>query len=488
MNRNAFLVGPAAAVVLAGCTLAPSYTRPAATVPAAWPSGAAYRATATAAHAPGVSGLRWQEFIADDRLRQVVAIALTNNLDLRLAALNVQRAWAMYGIQRGELLPKVDGVASGSRQRTPADLSNTGARQTTERYDVHLGLASWEIDFFGRIRSLKDRALEEYLATEQARRGAQVALVFSVANAYLALAADREGLALARDTLATQQDGYNLIKRRHELGLAPDLDLYRAQTQVEAARGEIARFERLVAQDENALNLLLASPAPAGLLPADLRGVTPPRSISAGMSSEVLLSRPDVLQAENLLRAVYADIGAARAALFPRISLTAALGVASSDLARLFDSGSGAWSYAPRISLPIFDTRAWSALRVTKVQREIALAEYEKAIQSAFRDVADALAQRGTVDDQLAAQQALADATAETYRLSEARYRRGIDSYLPVLDAQRSLFSAQQGLIGLRLARQVNLLALYKALGGGGGEAPAPNAGDRRAARRERAR
>jgi multidrug efflux system outer membrane protein len=245
------------------------------------------------------------------------------------------------------------------------------------------------------------------------------------------------------------------------------MDVHRAQTQVDVARGDVARFTQLVAQDENALNLLAGSPVPGGLLPAKLANVTPPTEISAGLSSEVLLHRPDVLQTENLLKAANADIGAARAAFFPRISLTAAIGMASSDLSRLFKSGSGAWSYAPQIVMPIFDARTWSAHRAAEVQREIAVTQYEKAIQTAFREVASALAVRGTVGEQVAAQQSLVQAVADTYRLSNSRYDKGIDSYLSVLDAQRSLYAAQQGLVSLRLAKLANDVQLYAVLGGG---------------------
>jgi multidrug efflux system outer membrane protein len=416
--------------------------------------------------------LKWQEFFSDEKLQRLIDTALRNNRDLRLAVLNVERARAIYGIQRAERLPTVDAVASGSAQRVPADLSATGTRQTVEQYSVNLGVFSWEPDFFGRIRNLKDRALEEYLATEQARRSAQILLVSSVANAYLVLAADRESLTLAQTTLVTQQDVYNLTQRRYDRGLAPELDLYRVQTQVDAARGDVARFTQLVAQDENALNLLLGAAAPGALLPTNLSGVAPPKEISAGVSSEVLLCRPDVLQAENLLRAAHADIGAARATFFPRISLTAAVGTASSELSGLFQSGSGTWSYAPQIGMPIFDARTWAALRVTKVQREIAVTQYERAVQNAFREVADALAVYGTVDQQVSAQQSLVHAVGETYRLSNARYDKGIDSYLSVLDAQRSLYAAQQGLVSLRLVKLANQVRLYAVLGGGGFDGP----------------
>ena len=449
-----------------GCTLAPKYTRPVAPVPVDWPKGAAYQETGTATVAPAPSELNWQEFFPDENLQKIITTALKNNRDLRLATLNVERARALYGIQRAELLPAVNAIGSMSRQRVPADLSSTGKAMTLEQYGVNFGISAWEIDFFGRIRSLKDRALEEYLATDQARRGAQILLVSTVANAYLTLAADRENLRLASSTLASQEAAYRLIRKRHEVGLVSELDLRRAQSQVDAARGDVARYTQLVAQDENALNLLIGSPLPGELLPTGLGSVIPPKEISPGTSSELLLQRPDVLMAEHRLRAANANIGAARAAFFPRIALTSAIGTASAELSGLFKSGSDVWSFAPQIVLPIFDARTWSAYDATKIDREIAVAQYEKAIQTAFREVADALAVQGTVNRQITAQQSLVDAFAETYRLSNLRYTKGIDSYLSVLDAQRSVYAAQRGLIVLHLARLINQVTFYKVLGG----------------------
>jgi len=467
MNRNPFLLFGVIVTLLGGCTLAPQYSKPVSPVPSDWPTGAAYQDTKTTASVPAAADLPWREFFTDGRLQELIGMALNNNRDLRLAVLNVERARAYYGVQRAELWPSVNAAGSGSRERVPADLSNTGSARTNERYDVKLGVSSWEIDFFGRIQSLKDKALEEYLATDQARRSAQILLISSIANAYLALAADREILKLAADTLRTREDAYRLIRKRFDLGLASELDLRQAQSQADAARGDAARSTQLTAQDENALSLLVGSPVPSALLPADLGSVSPPREISAGLSSELLLHRPDVLAAEHRLRAANANIGAARAAFFPRISLTAALGTASADLSGLFKGGSGTWSFLPVIAMPIFDARTWSAYDVTKVDREITVAQYEKAIQTAFREVADALAVQGTVNRQIAAQQSLVDAVAETYRLFLVRYNRGIDGYLGVLDAQRSLYGVQQGLVALHLARVANLVALYKVLGGG---------------------
>jgi outer membrane protein, multidrug efflux system len=466
MNRKTFLLPALLVSLLWGCTLAPPYSKPAAPVPADWPAGAAYQDVKTSASTPAAE-LPWREFFTDGRLREIISLAMNNNRDLRLAVLNVERARAYYGIQRAELLPSVNAAGSGSRERVPADLSTTGSARTNERYDIKMGISAWEIDFFGRIQSLKDKALEEYLATDQARRGAQILLVSSLANTYLALAADRENLKLAAATLETQEASYKLIRKRQDVGLASELDLRRAQSQVDAARGDVARALQLAAQDENALTLLVGSTLPPALLPTDLDSVIPPQEISPGLSSELLLRRPDVLAAEHRLKGANANIGAARAAFFPRISLTATLGTASADLSGLFKGGSETWSFVPVIAMPIFDARTWSAYDVTKAEKEISVAQYEKAIQEAFREVADALAVRGTVNRQIEAQQSLVDAVQETYRLSYSLYTKGMDSYLGVLDAQRSLNAAQQGLIALHLARVANLVTLYKVLGGG---------------------
>lgn len=454
-------------VLLTGCTLAPKYTRPEAPVPASWPSGPAYDNARVSTDAPAAAGLKWREFFTDDRLRKIIETALKNNRDLRIAALNVERARAVYGIARADLLPTVNAKGRGSRQGVPADLSRSGGAETSAEYNVNLGISSWEIDFFGRIRSLKDLALEEYFATEQARHSAQILLVSGVANAYLAFAADRETLKLAQSTEDTQQAAYDLIRRRVDVGLSPELDLRQAQTRVEAARVDVALFSRLVAQDENALDLLVGSKVPAELLPDNLTLVSPAREISPGMSSEALLLRPDILQAERLLKAANANIGAARAALFPRISLTTAIGTASGELSGLFRSGSKSWNFSPEIVVPIFDARSWSALKAIKVEQEIAVVQYEKAIQTAFREVADALAVRGTVENQLSAQLSLVEAASVTYRLSNARYMKGIDSFLGVLDAQRSLYAAQQGLIAVRQTKAANQVVLYAVMGGG---------------------
>jgi multidrug efflux system outer membrane protein len=470
MKRNLFFLLTIIVFLLSGCTLAPKYTRPASPVPANWPTGAAYiyiEKNADDESAPLVSTLSWREFITDERLQKIIETALQNNRDLRVVALNVERAKAYYGISRAELLPSVNAAGIWDKEHVPADLSTTGYEATSVQYGVNLGITSWEIDFFGRIRSLKDQALEEYLATEDARRSAQISLVSSVAQAYLTLAADRENLKLVASTLETQETSYKLIQKRYDAGIASELDLKRAESQVDTARGDVAHYTQLVAQNKNALNLLVGSPISQDLLPAELGSVSRPKEISSGLSSELLLRRPDILAAEHQLKAANANIGAARAAFFPRISLTTFVGTASADLSGLFKSGQGTWGFTPQIVMPIFDARTWSAYDVTKVEKEISVAQYEKAIQTAFREVADALAEKNMVKQRIAAQQSLVDALADTYRLSEARYTKGIDSYLSVLDAQRSLYGAQQGLIVLNLIRINNQITLYKTLGGG---------------------
>ena len=455
-------------IFMAGCSLAPTYSKPDAPIPENWPEGDAYRQTAVSPDAPIASDLKWETFFTDPRLKRIIQIALDQNRDQRLALLNVEKAIALYGIQKAELYPSLNAAASMGSQWYPADLTSSGVATTMEEYRVNIGVAAWEIDFFGRIRSLKDSALETYLASDEARRSTQILLIAATASAYLNLSADRENLNLARTTLQSQQDIYRIINRRYQVGIATEVDVKRAQTQVDTARGDIARFTQQIALDENALSLLLGSPAPADVLSANLSDILWPRVVSSGLSSEILLNRPDILAAEHRLKGANANIGAARAALFPRIILTTGAGTASSELGGLFGSGSGTWNFAPVIVMPIFDARLWSAYDAANIERAITLTQYEKAIQTAFKEVADALAINGTVGDQLSAQQSLVNAVEIIYRRSQARYLKGIDSYLSVLDAQRNLYSARQGLVALRLAKATNEVKLYAVLGGGG--------------------
>jgi len=477
VRKNMIYSGIVVAVflILSGCTMAPKYTRPAAPMPEQWPSGPAYKSNAPdrteAPDKKNITEITWRDFYADAKLQKLIESALENNRDLRIAALNIERSRALYGIQFADLFPTINAVGSGLEQRVPSSVSTTGQSMLVRQYSVNLGFSAFELDLFGRVRSLKDAALEQFLATEEARRSAQISLMAEVAGDYLLLAADRERLKIAQDTLVSQQTSYDLMKSRFEAGASSELDLRQAQTSVDAARVDIARYTTLVAQDENALALVVGKAVPSDLLPTSLASVNDFDYLNAGLQSDVLQRRPDVVQAEHILKAANANIGAARAAFFPRITLTSSVGLSSNELSSLFKGGAayGAWSFAPQVILPIFDMgRNMSNLKVSEVDRELYLAQYEKTIQRAFREVADALAQRGTIDDQLNAQLSLTDATAQSYRLSEARYRFGVASYLNVLDSQRALYNAQQGLISVRLARLVNMVTLYKVLGGGG--------------------
>jgi len=467
MYKRLLILIVATGILLCGCSLTPKYQRPQAPIPDEWPQGDAYRGIQAISGIPAAQDLKWQNFFTDEKLKAVIAMALENNRDLRLAALNVEKARAIYGIQRAELFPAVNAVGAGGKRRRSADLISPVEPRTIEQYSADLGVAAWEIDFFGRIRNLKDQALQNYLATEQAHHSVQNVLMAEVARAYLTLAADRENLKLAKSTLEDQQASYDLIQKSYQIGIATEIDLRRAQTQVDAARRDVPRNMQLIAQDQNALNVLAGAPVPEDLLPVDLSGVTPLKEISPGLSSEVLLNRPDIIAAEHRLKGANAFIGAARAAFFPRISLTASVGTASDELSGLFHSGSGTWNFAPRIAMPIFDARTWAALRVSKTDQKIILTEYEKAIQTAFREVADALAVQGTINQQVSAQESLVGAAAETYRLSNRRYTIGIDNYFIVLDAHRSLYLQQQVLISLHLTKLANQVKLYAALGGG---------------------
>lgn len=451
--------------VTAGCSFIPEYFRPEAPVPAVFPNSAPN----TGVDATPLDQINWRDYFADNQLREIIAMALAKNRDLRIAALNIDKARALYQVQRADLVPRVGITGSETAQRLPGDLSASGQATTTHQYSATVGFSAFELDFFGRIRSLNAQALEQYLATEEARRSAHISLVAEVANAWLTLAADRERLTLAQNTLETRQKSYELIRRSLEVGIGSALDLRQAETLLESARADVSRNTTLVAQDENALNLIVGDPVPKDLLPGKMSDrVSTIADIPAGIASEVLTRRPDILQSERALRAANASIGAARAAFFPSITLTAGVGTASSSLNGLFGGGSGTWSFVPQIRLPIFEAGRLDAnLQATKVQREISVAQYEKSIQIAFREVADALAAHATLAEQLDARRKLLAATADSFRLSEARYKNGIDSYLGLLDAQRALYAAELDLINTRFSESSNRVALYKALGGG---------------------
>ena len=457
------------AALLGGCSLMPDYQRPDAPVAVEWPTGPAYKAEAATANAPAAADIAWRDFFKDERLAQVIELSLANNRDLRVSTLNIEKARAQYGIERAALLPTISANGYQTAAKVPSSMTGTGQDKISREYDANLGVTAYELDFFGRVRSLSEAALQTYLATEEARRAQQISLVAEVATDYLTLAADLQRLKLAGETLASQQKSYDLVKRRFDAGTTSGLSLYEAQSAVEAARNEQARYTSAVALDRNALNLVVGSEIPAKLLPSDSVGsVTALADVPAGLPSDLLVRRPDVLQAERSLQAANANIGAARAAFFPKVTLTATTGVASPTLSDLFDSGTSAWTFVPRISLPIFDAGVNRAnLKVSEVNRDIAVATYEKSIQTAFREVADALAQRGTLDERLAAQQAQVDASAKSYRIYDARYRLGADTYLNALISLRSLYTAQQNLITLQLSHAASRVTLYKVLGGG---------------------
>ncbi|MBP7149734.1 MAG: efflux transporter outer membrane subunit [Acidobacteria bacterium] len=452
-----------AALLLGGCSLVPKYTPPEPPVPDTWRAPEAAAAGATA-----VADTEWREFFTDEKLRSIIGAALENNRDLRVATLNVQRAQELYRIQRSELNPGIGVQAIGDINRVPEKTTGTGHGRTAETYTVLAGTLNWEIDFFGRLRSLKEAALEQYLATREGAGAAQIALVSAVARTYLALAADAENLQIARGTLEAQQATFDLIRQSSELGIASDVDMRQAQSQVNASRADVAHFTGLVAVDRNALELLAGTPLGDELLPAELAEVASGDALAPGIPSEVLLRRPDILAAEHQLKAFNANIGAARAAYFPRISLTAGAGTLSNDLSDLFSQGTGTWTFTGQLLTPIFASGSLRAgVRAAQVDREIAVAQYERTIQAAFAEVSDSLTLRRTLVDQRDALEDLVFSLSETFRLSEARYNAGLDGYLNVLVAQRSLFAAQQALVQAQFAEQANLVTLYAALGGG---------------------
>jgi multidrug efflux system outer membrane protein len=484
-SRQARPLAPLAlAAALAGCSLAPTHERPAAPIEAAYPSGAAYDAAASAK--PGdviVADIGWRDFFLDPLLQQLIGISLSNNQDLRKAALNVEAAQAMYRIQRAEMLPDLDASGSAASERVPADLDAMGAARVSRRYEVAGVSAAWELDLWGRIRSLSDQALASYLALADIRIATQMSLVSEVANAYLTLRADQELLRLTNDTLATQKRSYELTARLVQAGHSTQLDLRLAEITLRNAETNHAAYTRQAARDRNALVLLMGQPLtpelsrqldeattlPDGIVPTDLPG---------GLPSELLARRPDIRAAEQRLRGANANIGAARAAFFPTISLTGSAGTASASLDGLFGSGSDTWSFLPQITVPIFRGGALKAnLDVAHVQKRIEIANYEKAVQTAFREVADGLAGKRTLEAQIHSEQLSVAASRDAYQLAAQRFEEGVDDYLTLLEAQRSLYRTEQALVRTRLTRLNNLIDLYKALGGGWREDTAQPAG-----------
>jgi multidrug efflux system outer membrane protein len=472
--KSSCFLAAALATLLGACTLEPHYHRPPAPVPAL---------QAGTAGDTEAADIGWREFFPDPQLQQLIALALTNNRDLRIAALNVQSAQAQYRIQRADLFPTVD--ASGVEQvqhipfrvltsgLPPGILAGAGPLPTSgiteHTYNVGVGFTNFELDLFGRLRSLNHAALQQYFSSGETRRSVQLTLVAEIATAYLTVRTDQTLLDITRDTLKSQEDSYALTQKQFSGGTTTELALRQAETTVDTARANIAQYNRQVAQDRDALQLLLGAPIPDGInFSGGLDNGNMVAELQEGIPSDVLVRRPDVLAAEHQLMAANAQIGAARAAFLPAISLTGNFGTESTQLSGLFKGGSRAWTFSPQISVPIFAGGANVAnLQATKLSRDTAVAQYEKAIQTAFREVADALVARGTLDEQLAAQQALVTASDVAYRLADMRYRGGVDSYLSALVAQVSLYSAQQQLQTVRLLRLQNLVTLYKALGGG---------------------
>jgi outer membrane protein, multidrug efflux system len=448
--------------VLSGCTMTPTYQRPQAPVDAVYPADA----NGQAAH--DALTLGWREFFPDQRLQALIAAALENNRDLRTAVLNIEEARAQYQIARADLLPTLDATGSATKSRTAASQSTTGLPYVGKSYQVGLSVPAYELDFFGRVRSLKDNALATYLSTEEAKQSTQISLISQVAQAYLNERSYAEQLKLAEQTLESRQSDLSLGKKRFEVGASSALDLRLTETLVQSARVSVATLVRQRAQAQNALTLLVGKDV-KDLPPAqELSSQNIITDIPAGLPSDLLARRPDIRSAEQKLIAANANIGAARAAFFPQISLTGSYGSASSSLNGLFKSGSGTWSFGPSLDLPIFDFGRRSAnLDLAEVRKNQAVVTYEKTIQTAFSEVADALIARTTLVEQIAAQEDFLKAEQERYKLTELRFKNGISSSLDLVDSQRELFSAQQSLIQTRQLRLNNAIDLYRTLGGG---------------------
>ena len=470
MSKFSLPIALAVAVLAAGCSFEPKYQRPAPPVPASFPTGGVYQTQPASddANALPAPDIGWQEFFGDPRLQRLVELALRNNRDLRVSALNVQEAAAQYQIVRAGLFPVIDATASESKSRVPKQFAVLNRTVSTE-YNVGLGAASWELDFWGRVRSLKDQALAQYLATAQARKAAEISLVAQVGVQYLTVVAYDEQLRVTRDTLRTAEASYKIAKLQFDVGTGTELDLRQSEGFVDQGRANLASQARLRAQAENALVLLVGEPLPADLPPPlPLNSQALLSDLPAGLPSDLLTRRPDIMQAEQTLLAANANIGAARAAFFPAISLTGQFGTASLTLGGLFKPGSAAWSFSPQVRLPIFDAGTNRAnLDISHLQKNVAIAQYEKAIQTAFREVADGLAAKGTYDDQIKALERFTFAEQRRLDLSNLRYKNGVDSYLTVLTAQTDLYTAQQSLITARMQRLTNLVNLYQYLGGG---------------------
>ena len=464
-NSKKYLAAGSLLLLLGGCTLAPRYQRPDLPVARILPDTQQGNASAATKETVIDAELGWRDFFIDPQLQQLIQTALANNRDLRTSALNIESYQAQYRIQRSALFPSINGEGGGSKQRT----LNGDNYVTAETYSASVGVTAYELDFFGRVRSLKDKALEQYLGMEETYRSNRISLVAEVTTAYLSWLADRELLIVTKDTKKIEEESFHLIEQRTREGLATQLDLAQARTSLETAKANLAKYNRQVAQDLNNLTLLLGTSLPASLAEKNSMGEQMALSaVPPQLSSQVLLQRPDIMAAEHQLKGAHAQIGAARAAFFPSIRLTANAGKISGDLSDLFDGNSGSWLFSPSVNLPIFTAgRLEAELDVAKISKDISVAQYEKAIQTAFREVADALVASETYREQLVAQKANLMANQEYYVLAKDRYLQGVDSFLTLLDAQRSLYSARQNYLNLQLAQQVNQVAVYKVLGGG---------------------
>ena len=456
-------------VAFAGCTLAPKYHRPATVIAPTWPQGPGYSKTETKPAAVPVADIGWRDFFRDPHLQQLIELALTNNLNLRIAVLNVEQYRALYRVQRNELIPTVNVNANGTRQRIPFGFAGQGQSTTYNQFNVNLGVAQYELDLFGRVRSLKKQALETYFATEEAQKSAQIALVAQVGAAYLTECEVSEQLTVERQTLKAAQKNYDLTERSYRAGVLSALDVSTAATQLQTARAAVAGYEQQLAQARDNLVFLVGLPLPKELsAPKPFNPQICLADIPAGLPSDLLERRPDVLEAEHQLKAANANIGAARAAFFPTITLTGSGGTESTTLEGLFAPGSEAWNFSPQIVWPIFAAgTAWNELQAVKAAKRIEVANYQSAVQTAFREVADDLAARATIQTQLTANQALVKADQKTYQLTEASFKGGVDSALDVLIAQQALDGARQNFIQTEYSRLFNLINLYQALGGG---------------------
>ncbi|EQB00994.1 MULTISPECIES: efflux transporter outer membrane subunit [Sphingomonadales] len=472
--KKSILILLAGTTLLAGCNLAPKYERPAGAVPVALPQGGVYPAAPT--DAQDVSRIGWRDFFLDDRLRQVIETGIANNRDLRIAAANVQQARAQYRVQRADRLPTVNATGTATYTNNLASMGGGAGSSSSdiEVYQATVGLSAFELDLFGRVRNLSRAAQEQYFASEEAQRSARISLIAEIANAWLTMASDSEQLRLSRETAKAFEETLRLTREQFRVGVGSELEVRQAETSYQGAVNDIAALETSVARDQNALNLLVGTTVPAEQLPnAFGKEPTTRDALPGDVSSEVLLRRPDVLQAEHLLIAENANIGAARAAFFPTISLTGTLGTLSTALSGLFKDGSYTYTGSPGASLPLFDFgRRSGNLEYARASQKVAVATYEKAVQTAFREVSDALAQRGRIGDQIRAQTTRAEAAGVAARLSDARFRSGVDSFLVTLDAQRTAYGAEQALVTTRLTQASNLVELYRSLGGGLADEP----------------